>query len=63
MKKIFFLLALSCVLYNAGMANTVAKSITEQKTRSAAVKSERPKLKYDKHKHRHKHFRHTRHKK
>ena len=63
MKKIFFLLALSFTLCNLGMANTGVMSIAEQKTSTAAVKTEKPKGKYDKHKHKHKHFRHTRHKK
>ena len=61
MKKIFFLLALSCALCNLSMANTGMHSIAEQKT--SAAKTEKPKAKYDKHKHKHKHFRHTRHKK
>ena len=63
MKKIFFLLVVSCAICNLSMAHTGLTSSADQKNSVAAT--EKPKVKYDKHRHKHKHkrFKHTRHKK
>ncbi len=58
MKKIFFLLALSFAICNLSMAHSVTLNKI-QATYKDASKTNRPKLKYEKHRHKHKHFRHT----